>query len=134
MRFPMRFLLCLSLLTLAWSASAAACQPGDLVLFDFENEADLKAWAPLDLPNAKAKEPPPRVERLTKHATSGKHSLKITFAGGRWPTLTTTAIPDDWMAYETFSADVTVERPCLVGFEVLQENSKRGGDWDESVS
>src|SRR5262249_33626898 len=69
-----------------------------------------------------------------ENATSGKHSLKIVFAGGQWPTLITTRVPADWDAYQTFRADVTVNRPCVVGFTVLQENSRRGGDWDGAVS
>src|SRR5262249_29402514 len=67
-------------------------------------------------------------------ATSGKHSLKLTFAGGRFPTVTTTQVADDWLSYPTFRADVTVSRPCVVGFTVLQEKSARGGDWDALVS
>src|SRR5438067_2350845 len=37
-------------------------------------------------------------------------------------------------AFHPFPADVTVGRPCVVGFAALQENSKRGGDWDGAVS
>jgi hypothetical protein len=104
----------------------------EAVLFDFEDSAEVQAWAPLELPNAK--EPAPQFGRSTENATSGKHSLKIVFAGGRWPTLITTRVPVDWDAYHTFRADVTVSRPCVVGFTVLQENSRRGGDWDGAVS
>lgn len=106
----------------------------DWVLFDFEDPAELAAWSNLELPDAKVKEPAARFERSTEHATSGRHSLKITFAGGRWPTLTTTHVPEDWTALQTFHADVTVNRPCLVGFTVLQEKSRRGGGWDDTVS
>jgi hypothetical protein len=104
------------------------------VLFDFEAPADLKAWSNLELPDAKQKEPPAKLELSSDNATSGKQSLKITFDGGHWPTITTISIPDDWMAWETFKADVTVSRPCLVGFTVLQEQSKRGTGYDENVS
>lgn len=107
-------------------------EPVARVLFDFEDPADLKAWANLELPDAK--EPPAKLELSTDHATAGKQSLKITFAGGTWPTLTTTQIPDDWAPYETFHADVTVSKSCLIGFQVLQEKSSRAGGWDGSVS
>ena len=106
----------------------------EVVLFDFETPADLEAWSNLELPNAKHKEPPAKFELSKEHATRGKHSLKITFAGGRWPTLTTTAVPGDWMPYWTFRADVTASRPCVVGFTVLQEKSQRGEGWDPVVS
>jgi hypothetical protein len=104
----------------------------DRVLFDFEDEADLKAWSNRELRDAK--EPAAKLERSTDNATSGKHSLKITFAGGKWPTVGTERVPDDWQAYETFRADVAVSRPCLIGFCVMQEGSQRGGGWDAGVS
>jgi hypothetical protein len=108
--------------------------PKETLLFDFENADDLKAWSNLELPDPKRKEPLARFELSTENATHGAHSLKITFAAGRWPTLTTTAVPEDWMPYATFRADVTVGRHCLVGFTVLQEKSQRGGGWDPTVS
>ncbi|OAI46385.1 hypothetical protein AYO44_02140 [Planctomycetaceae bacterium SCGC AG-212-F19] len=104
------------------------------VLFDFEDAAELKAWSNLELPDPKQKEPAARIELATEHATSGKHSLKITFAGGTWPAITTTQIPEDWTPYQTFKADVTVSRPCLIGFLALQEKSKRDQGWDGGIS
>jgi hypothetical protein len=50
------------------------------------------------------------------------------------PASTTTNIPADWTAYQTFKADVTVSRACVVGFTALQEKSQRGGGWDATVS
>jgi hypothetical protein len=104
------------------------------VLFDFEGPAELKAWSNLELPGAKAKEPPAKIELSTDNATSGKHSLKITFAGGTWPTITTTQIPEDWGPYGAFKADVTVSRECVVGFAAYQEKSLRGTGWDAGIS
>jgi hypothetical protein len=103
------------------------------VLFDFEEATDLQAWSSLELPEG-PEEPPIQFELSAENATSGQHSLKITFAGGNWPTITTSQVPDDWMPFQTFKADVTVGRPCLVGFQVLQERSSRGGGWDATVS
>jgi hypothetical protein len=109
-------------------------EPKETLLYDFEDEADLKAWSNLELPDAKLKEPPVKIELSTDHATHGKHSLKLTFAGGKWPTVTTTQVLDDWMPYWTFRADVTASRTCVVGFTVMQEKSQRGGGWDPTVS
>ncbi|MCE9531892.1 MAG: DNRLRE domain-containing protein [Planctomycetes bacterium] len=106
----------------------------DKILFDFEDAADVKGWSNLDLGDPKTKEPTAKWELSTDHATSGKQSLKLTFAGGNWPSITTTQIPDDWMPFQTFKADVTVERPCLVGFCVMQEGSERGNGYDKAVS
>lgn len=103
---------------------------GDRVLFDFEDAAEASAWAPV----TNAKEPAAKVERVADHATAGKHSLKVTFAGGTWPTVKTTAIPPDWDGWQTFKAEVTVAHPCVVGFTVMQENSKREPGWDGAVS
>src|SRR5262245_33837638 len=95
------------------SASGPGPTPHEKLLFDFENPGDLAVWSNRDLPDGKRNEPPATVELATTNATSGKHSLKITFAGGRWPTITTTAVPSDWMTFQTFKADVTVSRHCL---------------------
>jgi hypothetical protein len=116
------------------AGAAPPAPPQEKVLFDFERPADLQAWANLELPDAKDKEPPIRLERATEHATSGKHSLKLTFAGGRWPTITTTQVPEDWLPYQTFQADVTVSRPCVVGFTAFQEKSQRGQGWEALIS
>jgi hypothetical protein len=119
-------------------ASAGTAESGgkaaSALLFDFENSADLRAWSNLELPEAKAKEPPAQIALSTDHATSGKHSLKLTFAGGNWPTVTTTEVLSDWLPYQTFEADVTVARHCVVGFTALQEKSQRGVGWDALVS
>jgi hypothetical protein len=128
---PLMLVLLLGIPAPAFPAGRAIA---DKVLFDFEDSAEVKAWSNLELPGARDKEPAAKIERSTDNATSGKHSLKITFAGGRWPTLTTTRVPGDWAAWQTFKADVTVSRRCVVGFTVLQEKSKRGGGWDAGVS
>ncbi|HYT87852.1 MAG TPA: DNRLRE domain-containing protein [Gemmataceae bacterium] len=121
------------LIASVWIVGADAQPPTvEKRLFDFEDPADVKVWSSLELPGAR--EPAVKRERVAEHATSGKHSLKLTFAGGRWPTVTTSAVPDDWESYQTFRADVTVSRPCLVGFAILQEKSSRAGGWDGAVS
>jgi hypothetical protein len=136
----MRRLFCLPPLFLALAPVLADAAPPaaptvkEKVLFDFEDPNDLKAWSDLDLPGAGAKEPPVQLQLSDQHATSGRRSLRLTFARGTWPTVTTTQVLDDWLPYQTFRADVTVDRPCVVGFTALQEKSLRGGGWDASVS
>jgi hypothetical protein len=125
-------------LVLLFVVTSSAADPqaalAEKVLFDFEDPADLQAWTNLVLPDAREKEPPAKMELSTDHATSGKQSMKITFAGGGWPTITTTQVLDDWLPYQTFHADVTVTRPCLIGFTALQEKSQRGEGYDASIS
>src|SRR5437868_4753258 len=93
------FLTLLSIPLFVLAARGAPPEPAGRLLFDFEAPADLKAWSNLELPDAKDKEPAVKMEIVADHATSGKHSLKLTFAGGRWPTITTTQVPDDWLAF-----------------------------------
>src|ERR1051325_39336 len=110
----------------------------EAVLFDFEEEADATRWTSRAIPEVKEGDPALRVERVAEHATSGRHALKITAAGGFWPAVATDHIPvaGDWKEFKILKADVTVEEPAIVGFRVLQEKSKRepdeGGDsrWD----
>lgn len=115
------------------TAHAADDAPSKL-LYDSEDAADVKVWSNLVLEKAKDKEPPVKIERSTEHATSGKHSLKLTFAGGAWPTVTTEAVTQHWLAFKAFRADVTATRPCVVGFTLLQEKSRRGDGWDPAIS
>jgi hypothetical protein len=134
----MRHLLTTFLSLTAFAALLLAADPkpapAEKMLFDFEDDADLKAWSNLELPDAKQKEPPAKIELSTENVTAGKHSLKITFVGGIWPTITTTQVLDDWTPFQTFKADVTVGRTCLVGFTALQEKSQRGTGWDAGIS
>ncbi|HJZ94337.1 MAG TPA: DNRLRE domain-containing protein [Gemmataceae bacterium] len=124
-----------SLLAGLYAVTAAAAPPvSDKVLFDFEQPKDIDVWSNLVLPEPKWKEPPVRIEASERNATSGRKSLKLTFDGGEWPTVITTAIPDDWSAYHTFRADVTVDRECVVGFTVMQEKSNRGPGYDNGVT
>jgi hypothetical protein len=105
---------------------------GDRVLFDFESDDEISCWGPLELPDAP--EPAARAEASREHAAAGARSLKITFAGGVWPAVRAAAVPPDWAAWNTFRADVTVTRPCLAGFRVMQEKSSRKRGYDEGVT
>ncbi len=102
-------------------------------LFDFGNPADVARWSnlsievPAEADRRIAKEPPVKIE-----AADG--ALKLTFAGGRWPTVTTEIPGEDWMPWHRFRAEVTVGRPCLVGFTALQEKSSRKEGWEPVVS
>ncbi|MDB5343659.1 MAG: hypothetical protein JWP89_2036 [Schlesneria sp.] len=129
---PFLFVACV--LTMGELYAQDAAQPAELRLFDFEDAADESAWKKLELPDSKIKEPPARIERVAENATTGQHSLKITFAGGVWPTVITTRVPEDWTSWHTFHAEVTATRPCVVGFCVMQEASSRAPGWDGGVS
>jgi len=100
-----------------------------VALFDFANPAAAKIWSPLALPKFND---PPAAAVIAKD--DGGRGLKITFAGGAWPTVTTETMLDDWLPYRTFKADLYVSRPCVVGFQALQEKSTREPGWDGSIS
>src|SRR5262249_24047747 len=93
-------------------------------------EAEAASWSTLD----QAKEPKAQMSIADQHASSGRRSLRVVFAGGRWPTVKTSAVPEDWTAWKTFAADVTVSRDCMIGFQVIQEMSRREGSWEGCIS
>ncbi|HUU42572.1 MAG TPA: DNRLRE domain-containing protein, partial [Planctomycetota bacterium] len=78
--------------------------------------------------------PETKIELSTEGVTSGKHALKLTFAGGRTPTVTTVSPVTDWTRYRAFRADVTASRTCMVVFRALSETSRRGRSYNEGVS
>jgi hypothetical protein len=132
--FVLRPLGLLVLMLIPVGAIRGADEPAKKVIYDFEDPTDLKGWSNLALTGAKEKEPLVKIERSTDHATSGKHSLKLTFAGGVWPTVTTESVSQDWLAYKTFKAEVTVSRSCVIGFTLIQEKSQRGEGWESVIS
>lgn len=137
-----RFSISFALLLIVSAAGTGKAQeklaPAEKILFDFEDPAELAAWSNIVLPEGKPgdrpRDLPAKIELSTENASSGKQSLKITFAGGEWPAVATERIPEDWLTHQSFKAAVTVSRPCLVGFNIFQEKSQRGGGWDEMVS
>jgi len=120
--------------------SVFAQDVGDRVLFDFEKPEDAERWSNLEITDAATadrriqKEPNATWSLSNDNATSGAHSLKITFDGGRWPTITTALPREDWMGFHRLCADITVTRPCLVGLSVLQEKSSRKEGWGPVIS
>lgn len=117
----MRIPLLLSILC----ALQAKPQVPETLLFDFETPDAALAWTPLQLPEVKSEQPAASAELSGEHATSGAHSLKLTFKGGLWPAIACDQIsaPGDWKEFLTLQADVTVDRPSIIGFRVLQARS-----------
>ena len=131
------------------------------VLFDFEDAAAVKAWsnanvyalreaevkaaadarsatnaaAPAYKPPASIpSEPPVQIEQSTENAPAGQHSFKLTFAGGRMPTVSIASPLADWTPYKTFRAEVTASRTCMVVFRAMNETSKYGVGYNEGCS
>ena len=131
-------------LLLIWTAAASAedaepagaTTPAEAVLFDFEDVPEAECWSMMKIPEVKKDPPEVKVERSTDHATSGKHSLKLTFDGGEWPAVATTKLklPEDVFSFQSIRFDVTVDRPCVVAVRILQEESKPGVGWNAGVS
>src|SRR5262245_34733099 len=97
----------------------------ETMLYDFEEADEAGRWAATKLPEVKTDSPDPLVELSAEHATSGKQCLKIMFKGGFWPAVACDriAVDADWKEFQTLRADVTVDRPCLIGFRALQVRS-----------
>jgi hypothetical protein len=89
-----------------------------------EKASEAGSWVNLE----GSKEPAAKIER------TAEGTLRITFAGGRWPTLATSAIPEDWSPWKSLAAEVTVGRDCLIGFQAVQEKSRRDDSWDGVIS
>jgi hypothetical protein len=96
-----------------------------LLLAAQDTPLDVQGWGNLAIPGEK--EPAAVVER------SGD-GVKITFAGGTWPTVASSNVPGDWTSFKTLKAEVTAGRPCLIGFTLFQEKSRRGDGWDPVIS
>ena len=102
------------------------------LLFDFKDGAALKAWSQFLPDNLKvpgAKEPPVKIELSGENAASGKRCLKLTFSGGKYPAVATHSPLEDWTVYNSFKADVTASRTCLVAFRVVREDDKEHRGW-----
>jgi hypothetical protein len=149
--------LCASLL----SSGMAAAE--DRALFDFDREPAVKAFANIDVyalregearaaieaaaraatnpatapayksPASMPSEPAVRIERSAPGA-DGKCGLKLTFAGGRMPTISAPCLLDDWRPYQGFVADVTASRTCVVVFRAMAQTSKYGTGYNQGVS
>src|SRR5205085_1263535 len=91
--------------------SVCAQDAGDRVLFDFEKPEDAERWSNLQILDPSTadrriqKEPNVTWSLSKDNATSGAHSLKITFDEGRWPTITTALPREDWMGFHRLCAD-----------------------------
>jgi len=111
----------------------------ETVLFDFEDPAELASWSQLKLPDKNARgadEPPVKIEFTAEGATHGKQALKLTFSGGRYPTVVCTNAPhpEMWSGFKTFRADVTAPRECAVVFRFVYEKTNRRWGWTENYS
>lgn len=104
-------------------------------LYDFENDADLKDWAPLR--ETERPEPAPRIEFAKDHATSGGRGLEVTFDGGHLPAVTTNRVPvtdpKDWQDGASLTMDLVLSEPAVVGVRVLQEKGRRFAEWSKQI-
>ncbi|MCY3019932.1 MAG: hypothetical protein NTW87_13000, partial [Planctomycetota bacterium] len=146
-----------ALCALLLSAGPAVAE--DKVLFDFNNEPEVKAFANIDVYALREAEAKAAIEAVAKTTTApaykapasmpsepavtieqsaagvgGKRSLKLTFAGGRMPTISAPSPLDDWQPYKGFAADVTASRTCVVVFRAMAQTSKYGTGYNEGVS
>ena len=55
--------------------------------------------------------------------------MKLTFSGGKYPAVATHSPLEDWTVYNSFKADVTASRTCLVAFRVVREDDKEHRGW-----
>jgi hypothetical protein len=94
------------------------------------NPATAPAYKP---PASLPSEPAVKIEQSAAGA-GGKRSLKLTFAGGRMPTISAPPPLDDWRPYNGFAADVAADRTCVLVFRAMAQTSKYGTGYNEGVS
>lgn len=134
------------ILTLCWIFPALvesrAADDKDQVLFGFTDEAMVKDWAPIKLPEVEKEQPAPKVEIVPAPRTkddpgpTGK-CLKITFDGGEWPTVGTTKIPvqGNWKQFQTLKAALTVDRACVAYVRVYQgKPDEKQPRWERTLN
>jgi hypothetical protein len=104
----------------------------EIVLFDFKDSAQEKAWTQYLPDNPKvpgAEEPPVTIEFAKGSQAADKSCLKITYAGGKYPAITTPAPLEDWTPYKQFQAGVTASRTCVAAFRVVRLDDKDHHGW-----
>ncbi len=117
----------------------------DKVLFDFAAPSGVRDWAPVKLPELAKEQPAPKIEIVpagdasagAASATAGSR-LKITFAGGDWPAVSTTKflVAGNWKAYQTLKADLTVDHSCVAYFRICQGKPDEKGNqphWEKTM-
>jgi hypothetical protein len=110
-------------------AGSPACAE-EKVVFDFKDDASLKGWEQYLPENPKVpgyKEP--AVKIALAEDPEGRVGLKLTYAGGKLPAVATRSPVEDWFPYKTFKAEVTVTRPCIAAFRVVNLNDERHQGW-----
>ena len=90
---------------------------------DFESGKELK-WHTLELTGTGEKTPPVFGSTgFPVKVETGERGLKLTFSGGRFPTVTTGELPAfDLTPRRTFMTDVIVNRTCVVIFRIVYEH------------
>ena len=93
-------------------SSSLIAEPSARILFDFETKKALATWTNQNLDNYT--EPAVDIELSDKHVTHGKHSLKLSYNGGLWPTVFSEEINiDDWQNEKILKADITLSRDAV---------------------
>src|SRR6185437_13329214 len=115
------------------AAALHAAEPADVSLFDFARSPTTDGWAPVKLAELKADQPAAKVEISRDTSAVGKSNvgqsaMKITFAGGQWPTIGTSIIPvkGTWKEFHTVKATLIVEHSAVafIGIGQGAQNSK----------
>jgi hypothetical protein len=137
-----------SVLTVFWlswvvPSKGEGADDKDQVLLHFEGTSAAKDWAPVKLPEVDKEQPAPMIEIVQPaNATKGERAgngLKITFAGGDWPTVATTKIPvqGTWKTYQTLKAELTVDRPSVAYVRINQgkpEGASQQPHWEKTMN
>jgi hypothetical protein len=143
-RLPALLGLILAVLGLSVLPGGKAADDKDQVLFNFADDAAVKDWTPVKLPEVEKEQPAPRVEIVAAPKAKGEDRpagkcLKLTFDGGDWPTVGTTRIPvqGNWKSFQTLNAELTVDRQSIAYFRIYQgkpDDKPQRPRWEKTMN
>ena len=112
----------------------------DAVLFRFDDAASVSPWKPIKLADVETEQPAPQIEfsPAAKAPANGGGALQFTFQGGDWPAVATTkiSVAGNWQAYHTLLAELTVDRPGVAYFRILQsklDDEPKRAPWQRTM-
>ena len=138
-RLAMKVFLLLFCLSCCASMVAEPVSPAEKkVLFDFTDAGQARAWSMWQAPKpARGRAPKPEPEATLSHENG---ALKITYAGGLFPTIVTNRVIEDFSPYATVKVDLTLPRRMVVGLRIMQGKSEHGegygamtGRWESTA-
>jgi len=100
--------------------------PHDSVpLFDCVAAAAAVSWQPVTGEGLSAVSTNGTTAEMAQRGAGAARRLKLTFGGGRWPTLSRSTMLRDWVPFGAFHVEVRASRDCLALFRAMGPEGSR---------